>query len=143
MAVSKLTERRLTKLIRFMRSLPKSAEGHFYMGSWFYHGGEHQHGLKTGRAVPAGIMEKCGTTACALGWACQIPAFRRAGLKIIYHPDWSEVRYKRSDDAGKRFFELSDDQATALFGMSYARTPKQWARRAAQYLKKWKKARAR
>lgn len=31
--------------------------------------------------------QKCGTVACAVGWACQIPEFQEAGLRVEWDKD--------------------------------------------------------
>lgn len=60
----------------------------------------------------------CGTQACALGWACAIPEFKKAGLKYGQH-DLGYFGPKFGDladfDAGAAFFGLTDDQAGDLF----------------------------
>ena len=42
MALSKLAVRRLTKLCEFMEGLPRKANGHFEMDSFFDHRGDHE-----------------------------------------------------------------------------------------------------
>jgi hypothetical protein len=64
----------------------------------------------------------CGTSACALGEACTIPAFRRLGLKLVpgagFDADLSYTpMYKRRKGlaAGMAFFGLTEYQASYLF----------------------------
>lgn len=82
----------------------------------------------------------CGTTACAMGWAPTIPAFRKAGLSMKarpynderWNPDtqaWDKVtkyeprfQYEKRDgqsfddtDAIREFFGLSRDEEDFLF----------------------------
>jgi hypothetical protein len=59
--------RRLLKLAAFLRTLPAKR---FNFGHWV---GEDWRGDDD---------LSCGTTACALGWATTIPAFRRLGLRM-------------------------------------------------------------
>lgn len=60
----------------------------------------------------------CGTTACAVGLATTIKAFRQAGLKLV--PDaWNvpEPRFRGQSglDAAASFFEISWEEAEVLF----------------------------
>lgn len=59
------------------------------------------------------MQHKCGTSACAVGWACAMPEFKAEGLHYalngpVYGPDdaWNAVRM---------FFGLQYHEATALF----------------------------
>jgi hypothetical protein len=65
---------------------------------------------------------KCGTTACALGWASLDPTFNKEGLNLELGPNyWGETAwiptYNGSTmyDAGARFFDLFLDEAQELF----------------------------
>lgn len=55
----------------------------------------------------------CGTSGCAVGWACALPAFKRQGLK------WSDgtpaFNGYRGWSAVTEFFELGREQADRLF----------------------------
>lgn len=65
---------------------------------------------------------KCGTTACAVGWATTIPAFKKAGLKLYRdYDDGLYPIYKTYDswDAVKVFFKLSMKDAEWLFNSGY------------------------
>lgn len=70
--------------------------------------------LKTWKTV-----NKCGTVACAGGWACSIPSFKKAGLKLELY-DFSQyfmIRYKIWEDfaAVSKFFDISIEEAEFLF----------------------------
>ena len=67
MAIKAVSKRRLLKLADFLDRLPPKR---FNYATWV--GGDWD-----GRQDLS-----CGTTACALGWACTIPAFRRLGLRL-------------------------------------------------------------
>lgn len=141
--LSKQAERRLTKLVNFMASLPRSANQHFDMSSWFVVM-EHEpdeHGLHTGRAVTSRDLSLCGTSACALGWAATMPSFKRAGLSmdsVMATPNFKGRHYGL--EAAKAFFDIDLLQAHNLFaGVNKDRTPKQWARRARKLIRRWKK----
>lgn len=144
MALSRKTVKRLTTLIEFMEKLPKSANKHFDMSAWFRHIGTHSHGIMNNKPIPANALKHCGTTACALGWAATIPAFRRAGLKV-YAIETGAGNAERS----KRFFGINEYQQRALFdyGLEFdgtpgdrevIHTPKQWAKRARRLLSEWR-----
>ncbi len=78
--------------------------------------------------------KKCGTTACAAGWACTIPSFKRAGLK---RNSFGIPQYK---DCGgpfaslSEFFDIPYDDALYLFDLHKGHeTPKQVARNIRKY----------
>ncbi|SRR5260221_4144024 len=109
--LSKLAVRRLTKLADYMDGLPKEANEHFDMGS-----------AGPLKLSGKGDLLKCGTTACAMGWAATITSFRRAG----WDSGWGRE---------ERFFDVSSEGARYLF-YSVVRTPKQWAKRCRRFLSK-------
>jgi hypothetical protein len=67
--VEKLHAKRLLRLADFLRTVPARQ---FNMSYWF--------DQKKGSDV-------CKTAACACGWACSIPSFRKAGLRLELHED--------------------------------------------------------
>jgi hypothetical protein len=77
------------------------------------------------------LLEDCKTTACAVGWACTIPAFKEAGLAFGGHHVWFEGEC--SWGAVQEFFGLYKIEATYLFShASYVgtrRTPEDVADR--------------
>lgn len=145
MALSKKSRRRLYTLVRFMANLPASANKHFNMEAWFRHMGEDHHGLKEG-PVNRQHMHLCGTTACAMGWACMVPSFRKAGLRLVNDgTSVGEVRYRGATDgdAAEDFFGIGAFAVDDLFSaMNKDRTPKQWAKRARLLVQRWSKAAA-
>lgn len=78
---------------------------------------------------------KCGTTACAMGHACSIPSFRRAGLRLEKEMEWGEAVFipsfkcEQDFDAAQRFFGISQSDSYHLFDPmeypNYERTRKQ------------------
>jgi hypothetical protein len=69
-----------------------------------------------------GEKTKCGTVACALGWATQMPEFRRLGLKAKWVKDcWAEFRLipvfygEMGPGAACPVFGLTEDEAWFLF----------------------------
>src|SRR3954470_2535007 len=62
----------------------------------------------------------CGTTACAMGWACTIPSFRKEGLKLASGTarrlGIGPIFLGRNNfNAAAAFFEISVPDATFLF----------------------------
>lgn len=60
---------------------------------------------------------ECGTTACAMGYACKMPSFNRAGLRLI-HGTPKYLIYE-GFTAAAEFFGMSKDEAFGLFSPSY------------------------
>ena len=99
---------RLTKLGDFLAHVPKEK---FDLENWRNNGQESMdsngdiddHDLRTG----------CGTTGCAIGWACTIPEFKAAGLSYTGFT----VRYDDlvSWGAVEVFFGLCHMEALYLF----------------------------
>jgi hypothetical protein len=148
MALSKKAKQRLTKLIKFMSSLPRSANKHFDMNNWADHSkgsGFPEHGIRPGAIVPTNAVTLCGTTACALGWACSVPSFHKAGLRLRVAPSLPNRAYpvfgrSHTEMAASRFFDIHHQQAEALFYMYDAKTPKAWAKGARKLVAQWSKA---
>jgi hypothetical protein len=111
--LSKLAVRRLTKLADYMADLPPEANKHFHMAG-------------AGPLVLHGKRDllKCGSSACAMGWAATIPSFRRAG----WTSGWENEQ---------AFFDINNPSAHYLFycSASSANTPKQWAERCRKFLR--------
>ena len=148
--LSKKAVRRLTKLIEYMESLPREAHEHFNMGMWFYHDGvDHDHNISGD--ITRKHLNKCGTVACALGWAATVPEFRRAGLVMTSSLGTPELRDMTTGMSGPwgaaaaaEFFDIGLEQAIYLFGgrtgpRAGINTQKQWARFARRALRKWRK----
>lgn len=58
-------------------------------------------------------QSSCGTTACAVGWACTAPWFNERGLHLDDGKPAFDCAF--SWIAVERFFDLTEDEATALF----------------------------
>ena len=84
--------------------------------------------------------EGCGTTACALGHACSIPSFRKAGLRMrsdpvdenYYYPDFNGME---GLEAASEFFDIDFEGACSLFYSRGPETPKQVAKRIRKFVK--------
>ena len=98
-----VSNRRLLKLAAFLRTLPRDR---FDYKRWVGADWKGKQDLS------------CGTTACALGWAATIPAFRRLGLRLRKIPGWDysngEVVFGKGKDIPRDL-----DAARALFGLNY------------------------
>lgn len=149
MALSKVSKNRLTKLIDFMAKLPNEAKKHFNMKSWVMHQGEWadvlgHHGIKKASDVDRKALIQCGMSACALGWGCTIPSFKRAGLRLAekegFRGIYLEPVYQGSHDldAAKSFFRIHAWKADALFGSeNLDPSPREWAKRARKLVREW------
>ena len=117
------TRARLLRLAAFLETVPNRR---FYMYSWF-------DDIKAGGVVcdlPPPTKTRCGTSACALGWATSIPAFRRAGLTVrMYKGDMIRPLFGRleGEDAAKAFFGITTSEVEELF-LGDQVTPKKKAR---------------
>lgn len=128
MKLSPVSKRRIATLIAFMRALPKSANKHFYMGSWV-------RGIPYGDTpITAKVFHGCGTSACAAGWGATIVALKKQGFKYARNGGFTIQP--------ESFFGVSgggcDDLAQTMF-YSDARTPKQWAREVERAVKSHEK----
>ncbi len=80
-------------------------------------------------------FESCGTTACAFGWATQIPEFNEAGLRLAEGLSSPVPKYQGCGGFGAaaQFFHIPWSAAVLLFGPdSYDkddRTPNSVAKR--------------
>lgn len=96
---------RLLKLARFLDTLPPER---FYFGRW----------------ASAVCIDDCGTTACAMGWATTIPAFRKLGLRLFNNNGFPWVGMEGDDSfywqsnpekAGAAIFGLDEEEFSFLF----------------------------
>jgi hypothetical protein len=111
---------RLSLLAAYLETIP---EDHFDMSEWVR--------LKGASVIEGAVPEpKCGTSACALGWACSIPEFNDVGLKLdrVVGAICDAVptyEHARGYDAAEKFFELTHQQARYIFrGDTNKATPK-------------------
>lgn len=101
MITKRTSNKRLRLLAAFLESLDPQL---FHYGSWV---GDDWKGAKD---------LSCGTTACALGWACTMPEFRKLGLGINDDGTPYDYETQRNDaEASMRVFGLTKDEAHALF----------------------------
>jgi hypothetical protein len=67
-AKAKVYTNRLLKLADFLDKLPRKF---FDYGNWAKTDGKKR------------VVQECGTNACALGWACTMPEFKRLGATLV------------------------------------------------------------
>lgn len=102
------------------------------------------------RPEGAKLGDWCGTTCCAMGLACFVPSFRRAGLNVetcedevgsttdvVFTDKETGEKFYNFEAAVKVFPGLSDAGAEYLFGapLPNDETPKQVAKRIRRYVK--------
>ena len=67
------------------------------------------------------LTTECGTVACAVGWACALPEFRKMGLWYDFYPIYqipgTEMKYE-AWGAIQQFFDLDLGQSMCLFHSS-------------------------
>lgn len=73
-------------------------------------------------AIPAKAIRleywKCGTVACAVGHACQIPEFQKMGLEIEPSFHFPPLYNERTGwSAVRAFFEIDNYEADFLFSI--------------------------
>jgi hypothetical protein len=91
---------RLLRLAAFLDALPRRS---FNLMNWYQE------------------SEDCGTVACAVGWACTLPEFRRAGLTLdasgFRGMQRGRPRYRGwfGFKAAEKFFGLDSAAAERLF----------------------------
>lgn len=111
-----LAFRRLMTLARFLRKVPAQR---FQMTSYY-------RGKFCGRLEELRHNE-CGSSACALGWATFIPAFKKAGLRFerdsSEQPSVPVYENNYGVRAGEIFFRIDYDSADLLFGGSLPDDP--------------------
>lgn len=105
-----MNRKRLHILAKFLKNVDRT---HFDLGTWCtIDGGQ----IKDGRIAKVG----CGTTACAMGWAANVPSFNRDGLRLIrtgcrFFPIQPKFKRKTGIDAAVAFFDIDNDSACHLF----------------------------
>lgn len=123
-----MNRERLKRLAKFLEKVPAEQ---FDMNYW----GKVENGdLGKGKRLCL-KRNLCGTSACALGWATQIPSFKAAGLKLVItevvsgvneneeeiFENFAEVRfgkYQYSMQAAREFFEIGQLESHYLFNPS-------------------------
>ena len=69
-------EQRRKVAVAHLRSIPKEiADHHVYMGAFM-----RTNDLMARSLLLPELLHDCGTTACAAGWLCKVPALRAEGL---------------------------------------------------------------
>ena len=125
---------RLQALATLLRSVPTE---HFNLGSWRYEDGGGE--TATDEQI---LNHSCGTTACAIGWACAMPEFKKQGLEW----GWANPLYTEENGdqtagwkAVETFFDITPTEAQKMFSDVYYTsyeviTPTQVADRIEEFL---------
>ncbi len=89
-------------------------------------------GLVTNKFDMASFKHGCGTPSCALGWACEVPELRAAGMNIL---TIGTILGEGHNQAWAVFGDVYDD----LFDSKFSKrinSPQQWSSHARAFLKK-------
>ena len=106
-----MIKKRLRTLAKFLLTVP---EGNFKLDTWRNADGDSNVTDEKLNSHP------CGTTACAVGWACSIPEFKKLGLSMSYTSDraWTSCPVfagKENWKAVNKFFGLAREESEYLF----------------------------
>jgi hypothetical protein len=129
---------RLLKLADFLDTIPKQKQV-FDLNDW----ASKTEAVKSISSVEK--MKECGATACAFGWACSIPSFRKAGLKLVkddYNQIYPIYKEREGFGAAQEFFGITYNEADTLFyPYTYEKqdrkSPKAVVKRIRQLVKKY------
>jgi hypothetical protein len=91
-----MNEERLQQMVTMLRGLPEEKRENFNLTDW-----------------------NCGTTACAVGWACLDPVFIEQGLTFDSLRIAPEFMGNDGWYAVKTFFDITFDQSRKLFDIGY------------------------
>ena len=97
-----MNEERLVRLAHFL--IDDVPEYNFNLGTWRAGRFHEDEDL---------LNHKCGTTACACGWACVIPEFQEQGLRAVTGMPW--FNGQGGWNAVEKFFELTYVESLTLF----------------------------
>lgn len=155
MAFPRMNKSRLLVLANFLSELKETKTEHFNMGGWGVKelAEVEQKDQKINLNACHGVFKvekefECHTTACALGWAAQMPYFNKKGLTVGWgrgafkdgvpvEPDTeysARISLKGHGEIGEiniaeQFFGLTYDEAMFVFGdQGPHETPKQAAK---------------
>lgn len=96
-------------LAAFLDTLP---DDYLCLDGWYRHGKQQVPVIVSDVVLPP----ECGTAACAVGWACCLPAFNAEGLvRDIDSPKFGDLL---GWPAVRRFFGLYREEAYYLFKTS-------------------------
>lgn len=110
-----MIKKRLLTLAKFLLTVP---EDNFDLSTW-------RAGDCSGFVTDEKLNNHtCGTTACAVGWACSIPEFINLGLHMPLHrvSAWSSYPVfsgQVSWDAVEKFFGITQEESKYLFQSDY------------------------
>lgn len=120
--ISAVSRRRLTVLAEFLDKLPEEV---FHISQWIEERKLNGIGIRVdskgnlGTGITVDEMNECGTTACALGWACTILSFKKAGLKLYMGNGIPHYGQDSAYGAAMSFFHISAQMSHILFSPTY------------------------
>lgn len=100
MAKKKLKKFHRDRLERLCQLLDIVPDEHFDLTGW--------HNVNDDTSYDFNCLTRCGTTACACGWAMIIPEFNLAGFVKTPNYDMPYYNGKTGSEAVEAFFGLSD-----------------------------------
>lgn len=105
--------KRLQTLADFLRTVP---EKHFDLDNWRQTMPDDYEGYRDTATDEALLSHTCGTRACAVGWACAVPAFQAEGLHWDMMPCLTDGDVSLYGwEAVTTFFDIHDHAAHHLF----------------------------
>ena len=132
-----IQKKRLLLLADFLDNLPEEKAEHFHMSCWYWNHAANQ-GNRPKHIVRPKDLKHCGTSACALGWATLMPAFKNLGVRLRADGSFKVGRNKGwGHEASKRLFGLSYDDHLHLFEHwtgSASTDSKAWAARCREFV---------
>lgn len=118
MSSKKLKTKHRQRLLRLAKKLETIPANKFNMDHWMHKDISDYNDYATREDVngPEQLIKDCKTVACACGWGCTLPSFKKAGLRFdIEH---QEIAYRnfRGYHAAAKFFGIDYYDADILFG---------------------------
>jgi len=101
-------KKRLLALVAFLENLPNEK---FFYGTWVS-------GYNPNQSTKSFLTSsECGTTACALGWACLMPKFKKFGLRLVGGNVFSPLlpNCGNSYESASKLFGIDTNEAVFLF----------------------------
>lgn len=129
MSLTPQNRRDLERFRDYLRAIPRRRYKKFDMSHWaecntadkFVYGEFSERDLLRELREPS-----CNTSACALGYACSMPQFRRRGLRLHVEDDGTGYPVYGTEEgtwAGCAFFGIEHEAAAWLFDPIYYMTP--------------------
>lgn len=125
-----MNKERLLFLAAFLETVPKEK---FDLSDW--RSNNNGDGFYSLYVPDENLINGCGTTACAVGWACSLPEFNKQGLYYNSDGDITYTNLSFEDEwygsfyegwrAVRKFFDLDGEAADYLFNVSSYECPRE------------------